>query len=248
MGACTGFSELTGRGHDVMKKIYGDAAWRAWANAEGRELSEQTNFLQRDYDGWFSRTSVDETELHTALIGRPISELAAERGQTPFDTLIELAVEEDLKTRFRVRPRATLEELTQLVKDHRTVLGAHDAGAHVDMLCDSNYTSYTLRYWVREQKALTLEEAVWRMSGQPAELWGITDRGIIAEGRAADLVAFDPATVSELPNERVYDFPAAGERLISRSIGIEHIWVNGVAIRRDGHDLPATHPGVLVTP
>ena len=106
--------------------------------------------------------------------------------------MLDLALQDNLVTRFRNVPRSTKAELTELVKDHRTVLGAHDAAAHVDMLCDSCYPSYTLRYWVREEGALTLEEAVWRMSGQPAALWGLSDRGVIARGKVADLVAFDP--------------------------------------------------------
>jgi len=126
------------------------------------------------------------------------------------------------------------------------VLGAHDAGAHIDMLCDSCYPSWTLRYWVREESVLTLEEAVWRMAGQPAQLWGITDRGTIAPGQAADLVAFDPDTVGETSFERVFDFPAGGDRLISRSEGIEHVWVGGTAIRRDGVEVEGAAPGRLV--
>ena len=239
------FGDLTGRDHATMKAIYADPEWRDRARAEGKELAATTYFLESDYDGWFERTSIDETELHAELRGRSIADVARERGTDPFSCMLDLSVEEDLKTRFRRRPRATLEELTQLVQDPRTVLGAHDAGAHVDMLCDSNYTTYTLRYWVREQKALTLEQAVWRMSGQPAELWGLTDRGTIEPGKVADLVAFDPDTVGETPNQRVYDFPAGGERLISQSVGVEHIWINGTPIRSGGVDLDAT-PGTLV--
>jgi N-acyl-D-aspartate/D-glutamate deacylase len=127
------------------------------------------------------------------------------------------------------------------------VLGAHDAAAHVDMLCDSCYPSYTLRYWVREEGALSLEEAVYRMAGQPAELWGMRDRGTIEVGKVADLVAFDPDTIGETPFERVYDFPAAGDRLISRNVGIRHIWVGGTPIRMHGTEVPDAAPGVVVS-
>jgi N-acyl-D-aspartate/D-glutamate deacylase len=127
------------------------------------------------------------------------------------------------------------------------ILGAHDAAAHVDMLCDSCYPSYTLRYWVREKGALTLEEAIWRMSGQPAETFGIPDRGVIAEGKVADLVAFDPDTVGETEYERLWDFPANGERLIARSRGIEHVWVAGTRIRKDGQEVEGAMPGAVVS-
>jgi N-acyl-D-amino-acid deacylase len=127
------------------------------------------------------------------------------------------------------------------------VLGAHDAAAHVDMLCDSCYPSYTLRYWVREEGALTLEEAIHRMSGQPAALWGLDDRGTIEVGKVADMVALDPDTMTETSFERVYDFPGNGDRLISRNVGIEHIWVGGTPIRTHGVEVPDASPGVLVS-
>jgi len=85
------------------------------------------------------------------------------------------------------------------------------------------------------------------MSGQPAELWGLDDRGRIEVGRVADLVAFDPDTITETHFERLYDFPANGDRLIARNQGIEHIWVGGVAIRRSGTDLDGVAPGQVVT-
>ena len=241
------FAEVLGRGHDAMTAAYSDPEWRARAREQTHAIASQTDFLDGDIDGYFHRTSVEETEVHDALRGIPLAQLAEERGEHPLDVMLDLALKDNLVTRFRNIPRSTKAELTDLVKDHRTVLGAHDAAAHVDMLCDSCYPSYTLRYWVREEGALTLEEAIWRMSGQPASLWGLTDRGTIEPGKVADLVAFDPDTVGETPFERLYDFPANGDRLISRSQGIEHIWVSGVATRRGGRDVEGATPGVLVS-
>ena len=103
-----------------------------------------------------------------------------------------------------------------------------------------------LSHWVRDQGALSLEQAVWRLSGQPAEVFRIRDRGRVAPGCFADLVAFDPERVAPEPIERVYDFPAHGDRLVAGSIGIEHIWVNGAAIRSCGEDVPGAAPGVAV--
>ena len=241
------FSEILGRSREVMAAAFADPAWRTRARTEMMAIAGQTDFLDGDIDGYFVRTSVEETGVHGALRGIPLATLGAERGQHPFDVMLDLALADDLDTRFRNIPRSTKEELTELVQDPRTVLGAHDAAAHVDMLCDSCYPSYTLRYWVREEGALSLEQAIWRMSGQPAALWGLDDRGTVEVGKVADLVAFDPDTMSETPFERVYDFPASGDRLISRNVGIAHIWVSGTAIRRDGVEVPDVHPGVVVT-
>ena len=85
-----------------------------------------------------------------------------------------------------------------------------------------------------------------RRSGQPAEVFRIRDRGQVRPGYFADLVAFDPVRVAPLPIERVYDFPARGDRLLAGSVGIEHIWVNGTAIRSSGQDVPGATPGVAV--
>lgn len=241
------FAEILGRGHDVMLAAFSDPAWRQAAREQMEAIANQTDFLDGDIEGYFVRTSVEETTKHTSLRGVPLADLAMQRGEHPFDVMLELAVEDDLVTRFRNVPRSTKDELTELVRDPRTVLGAHDAAAHVDMLCDACYPSYTLRYWVREEQALSLETAIWRMSGQPAALWGMNDRGTIEVGKVADLVAFDPMTITETEFERVVDFPGDGDRLISRNIGIEHIWVGGEAIRRDGIELPDTYPGLLVT-
>jgi N-acyl-D-amino-acid deacylase len=241
------FAEILGRDPEVMAKAFADPDWRARAKRQTVEIADQSDFLDGDIDGYFRRTSVEETVNHAELRGIPLATVAADRGVHPFEVMLDIALDDGLQTTFRNLPRSTKEEMVDLVRDRRTVLGAHDAGAHIDMLCDSCYPSWTLRYWVREESVLTLEEAVWRMSGQPAALWGITDRGTIADGQVADLVAFDPDTVGETSFERVFDFPADGDRLVSRSQGIEHVWVGGTAIRRDGAEVDGAAPGRLVT-
>jgi N-acyl-D-aspartate/D-glutamate deacylase len=210
-----------------------DPAWRDRARPEAHS-DERTGYISR-----WDRIWVDTSVRHAALIGRPLQEVAAERGVDPFDLMVDLALEENLETHFRVAVRNhDVVELTALLQDHRTVLGAHDAGAHVDTLCDSCFPSHVLSHWVRERKAFGLEEAVWRLSGQPAEIFGLGDRGRIAPGMAEAIAAG--------PIERVHDFPAAGERLISRNRGISHIWVNGAATRADGVDVEGSNSGVLV--
>ena len=217
--------------------MYRDRAWREQAKAEVLQYRP----------GAYERTSVAESVEYASDRGRTIESLARERNVHPFDLWLDIAIEEDLATRFRIVSRNDDEaELTQLLRDPRTVLGAHDAGAHVEMLCDSCYPTHLLGYWVREKQAITLEQAVWRLTGQPAALWGIADRGSIRPGRRADLVAFDPDEVAALPVERVFDFPANGDRLVSRSRGVHHIWVNGSPTRRDGDDIDGATFGELV--
>src|SRR6185436_19127295 len=97
-----------------------------------------------------------------------------------------------------------------------------------DQICDANFATHLLSHWVREQGTIPMEYAVWRLTGQPASFLGLSDRGFVKPGLAADLVAFDPDRVGPQPLERVWDLPAGADRLVSRSTGIEHVWVNGV--------------------
>jgi N-acyl-D-aspartate/D-glutamate deacylase len=103
------------------------------------------------------------------------------------------------------------------------------------MLCDSGYPTFVLGHWVREAKVLTLEEAVRRMTSDPADFYGIKDRGRIAPGLAADLVLFDPATVGSGGRpERLYDLPGGGKRMVMRSRGIHATLVNGEVTWENG--------------
>ena len=96
--------------------------------------------------------------------------------------------------------------------------------------------TYLLGRWVREKQALSLEEAVRMLTSRPAEVFGITDRGRLAEGWPADVVVFDPATVGAGPLRRVHDFPGGANRLVSDASGIDAVIVNGAVLRRDGRD------------
>jgi N-acyl-D-aspartate/D-glutamate deacylase len=232
---------LAERGAD-RARILADPAWRDQARPEAHS-DQRVGYISRWQQIW-----VDETVKHTSLVGRPLQDIADERSVDPFDLMLDLALEEHLETRFRAAVRNNdVDELTALMQDHRTLYGAHDAGAHVDILCDSCYPSHVLGHWVRERQALGLEEAVWRLTGQPAEVFRLAGRGRIAEGFCADLVAFDRDTMAAGPLERIWDFPAHGERLVSRNTGLTHVWVNGEEARSDGVDVPGMYAGTVIS-
>lgn len=230
---------LARRGLERMQ-VYRDPAWQERARAEA--ASTRLGYFPR-----WERFWVDETEVHAGLRGRSLADLSAEQGRDPFDVMLELAMAEQLETRFRVAVRNVDEaEVAALLRDRRTLVGSHDAGAHIDIICDACYPTHVLAHWVRDRQEMDLSEAIWRMTGQVAEIFGLHDRGTISPGRAADLFAFDPETVGPAPTERVWDFPAGGERLVIDSCGVVHTWVNGRAVRRDGVDLEGARPGVLL--
>jgi N-acyl-D-aspartate/D-glutamate deacylase len=162
--------------------------------------------------------------------------------------MCELAVAEDLATRFRSYianddPDAVAD---LLVHDH-VVLGLTDAGAHVDQLCDAPLPTDLLGPWVRDRRLMPLEQAVRKLTGEAADIFGFAGRGYLREGLHADVCVFDPATVGPGPLRRVRDFPAGGERLTAEEpSGVRHVLVNGTPIRRDGVQLDAAghRPGV----
>jgi N-acyl-D-aspartate/D-glutamate deacylase len=217
--------------------VYADPSWRERARTGAGGV----------FSTKWDKTTIAETDLHRALMGRTLTDIAEERGVEPLDAAIDLALEENLKTRFRVvLANDDEEEVGKLLQDERAVLGLSDAGAHASQLCDACFSTHLLSHWTRETGILSLEQAVWRLTGQPAQIFGISDRGLVQEGMAADLVAFDPDTVGVTELERVWDLPAGADRLIANSTGVEHVWVNGSPIRKDGDDLAETRPGKLL--
>ncbi|HEY8060683.1 MAG TPA: amidohydrolase family protein, partial [Acidimicrobiales bacterium] len=236
MATMASFQEVLAVPHERRAEVYRDPAWRDRMHADHSMWGER-----------LTKATIQETNRFPELVDGPtLAELAAQRGIEPLDLMIDLALEDDLATRYRIVLANDDEvELATLLQDERTVLGLSDAGAHASQLCDANFSTHLLGVWAREREVLTLEQAVWRLSGQAAEVFRLEGRGRIVEGGAADLVAFDPDTVGSEPLERVWDLPAGADRLIARSRGIEHVWVNGTAIRREGEDLDA-RPGALL--
>ncbi|MFI5047040.1 MAG: amidohydrolase family protein [Acidimicrobiia bacterium] len=239
LGEIDEWKEALARPREERAALYRDPEWRD--RARGPTLAAWSRRWQR--------ITVDETETSADAVGMPLDALADQRGTTPFDLMLDLALGDGLATRFRVVMDNDSEaEIAQLLADKRTLLGLSDAGAHATQLCDACYSSFLLSHWVREQQALTMEDAVWRLSGHPCQALGIPDRGLVRVGHKADLVAFEPDTVGIGPVTRVHDQPGGTDRVVVDSVGIEHVWVNGTAIRRDGHDLPDARPGQLLRP
>jgi N-acyl-D-aspartate/D-glutamate deacylase len=188
-----------------------------------------------------------------ALIGRTIAEIAEERGAEPVDVLIDVVLGERLPLTMlfpSVVPSLGRSDegwnvRAGLWRDDRTVLGGSDAGAHIDLMCHANYTTAVLGESVRERKLLTLEEAVYELAEVPARLYGLRERGRIADGWHADLVVFDPDTVGTGPTVAVDDLPGGGERLINEARGIAHVFVNGREVIADGA-ITGALPGTLL--
>ena len=171
----------------------------------------------------------------TAHVGRTIEEIAAAQGKQPVDAYFDLGLADNLDTRFQSSTfNFDPAGIERLITDDRCLIGLSDGGAHVDFICDVGYATALLDLWVRRRGVLTLEKAVHKLTQVPATVFGIPDRGVLAPGKVADLVLFDPATVTAKTPRYAYDLPCNGRRLVSESEGIRATFVAGTQLYDDG--------------
>ena len=227
------FGELMKGDRDARVAAYRDPAWRARAEAD----LEQAPGMRPRWETF----EVAESETFAELEGRRVVEIAADRGCSPLDVMCELAIAENLTTRFRAYiANDDRDAVAALLTEDHVILGLTDAGAHVDQLCDAPLPTDLLGPWVRDRLVMPLERAVRKLTGEPADMFGFVGRGYLREGYRADVCVFDPETVGPGPLRRVRDFPGNGERLTAEEpTGVRHVLVNGTPIRRDGSQVGA---------
>jgi N-acyl-D-aspartate/D-glutamate deacylase len=167
-------------------------------------------------------------------------EVAGLVDKDPLDAFLDLALDENLDTGFRLAA-ANFEE-DQLIKQIRAdymMIGLSDAGAHVDQLCDAGMPTHLLSEWVRKRGLMTLEEGVRRLTSDPAEFFGFVNKGRVAAGYDADLVLFNPDELELLPQEWVQDLPCGRQRIVERAKGYACTIVGGaVSFEKDRHQGP----------
>ncbi len=226
----TVFGELMKVSRPVRLAAYRDPEWRALAAAD----LEHSPMKPR-----WDTFEISESKEFPELQGRRVGDVARERGVTPLDLMCELALAEDLATRFRAYiANDDSDAVAGLLTHDHVVLGLSDAGAHVDQLCDAPLPTDLLGSWVREREVMPLEQAVRKLSGEPADIFQFARRGYLRQGYWADVCVFDPQTVGPGPMRRVRDFPADAERLTAEEpSGVRHVLVNGTPIRLDGTQL-----------
>jgi N-acyl-D-aspartate/D-glutamate deacylase len=200
----------------------------------------------------WSTYQVSESAQHPDLIGLRFEAVAEARGEDPFDTMLNLALDEpDLSLRVRcILANDDQEAVASLLGEEHCTLGLSDAGAHVGQLCDAPQATDFLGNWVRDRDLMPIERAVRKLTGVQADILGLTDRGYLRPGGWADVVVFDPASVAPGPVRRVRDFPADAERLTAdQPTGVRHVVVNGTPVQVDGSRVGGDlRPGQVVRP
>lgn len=174
-------------------------------------------------------------EQNAHLKGQNVAEFARSQGKDIMDAFLDLSLEENLKTLFQTsNTNGDPDAVGQIVASPYTVLGQSDAGAHVAIDAGFGYCTLLLAKYVRERGDLALEEAVRKLTSMQAEIIGISDRGLLRPGLAADVVVFDPEVVAPCEPELVHDFPGGAPRLVQQANGIGAVLVNGKVLLENG--------------
>jgi N-acyl-D-aspartate/D-glutamate deacylase len=183
------------------------------------------------------------------LKGRTVADVAAERAKAPFDALVEIVLNDDLRTILWPMPpdndEATWRLRQKVWNDDRAMLGGSDAGAHLDRMCGAPYTTRFLGDMIRGRRLVSIEKAVQMITDRPARLFGLRGRGRVAAGFNGDLVVFDPETIGSEDATLVRDLPGGSARLTAGSRGVVRVLVNGAETVVDG-EATGEAPGRLL--
>lgn len=205
-----------------------------WSDPSGRAVSFDWGDLYVEHV---------RDDAHADRVGRSVAALAAERGLDPIDCFLDIALDEDLETRFATKlsdvAKAFIRHVVEsAVRDPIVMPGSSDGGAHLASFVGADYTTRLLAEWVPD--TISLEQAIWRNTGMPATVHGIRDRGWLREGAHADVLVIDPGRLAADEPRTARDFPADSERYVVDAHGYEFVIVNGEVLLEDGK-----HTGAL---
>mgnify|MGYP001168144244 CR=1 FL=1 len=179
-------------------------------------------------------------EVHSAenqvYGGRMLAEICQTEKREIGDVILELSINDSLETEFRLENvlNADKESVAELMNHPLLHFGASDAGAHITQFCGTGDTTHMLEHYVRDSKKMSLERGVHRMTGEIASAWGLADRGVIKEGKAADLVLLDLEKITCGAMELTNDFPGEARRYIRHADGYSLVMVNGEIVMKNG--------------
>tara|TARA_B100001250_G_scaffold162298_1_gene139463 strand:- start:4166 stop:5833 length:1668 start_codon:yes stop_codon:yes gene_type:complete len=172
------------------------------------------------------------SERNKKYVGKYLIEIAQEENKEIGQVILDVALADDLRTEFQLVDvlNSDKESVSHLITSELCHFGASDAGAHITQFCGTGDTTHLLEHYVRETQQMSLPKAIFRMTKEVADDWGIKDRGVIEKGRAADIVLFDIDSVGISDESFVNDFPGEANRYMRYSKGYEYVIVNGSVV------------------
>lgn len=230
---------------EVRKQMFADADCRRKLRAEAIEDKSPSVFPRRWDVIYVDRVKLDKNKK---LERQTVADIARVEGKDGLDVFLDLALEEDLETRFvHITTQGDPNAVCEILKHPAIMIGQSDAGAHMGYDARFGYCTAFLGRWVRDHGIMPLEEAVSRLTFRVASVFGLSDRGLVRPGMAADLAVFDPATINTLEPEYVQDLPGNETRMIQRAAGVHHTVVNGEVVIESGAATGAC-PGRILRP
>jgi N-acyl-D-aspartate/D-glutamate deacylase len=230
---------------DCYRKLLLDPSFRSNIRSE---LTQPA--AVRLFNGEWEKLKVLEVihDKNRRFEGKSILEITNKTGEDPLDFLLNLSLEEDLGTTFlSVLLNSDEDAVRRLLTHPFSSIALSDAGAHLTFFCDAGFGLHLLGYWIRERQIMSLEEGIHRLTGQPAQIYGIPDRGHIRPGAYADLFLFDPKTVGRSQARRIYDLPGGERRLTTDPQGVHGVWINGTQVSSETGDMEIDrYPGQVL--
>jgi N-acyl-D-aspartate/D-glutamate deacylase len=215
-------------------------------------LNEIENDAQvRLFNGDWDKIIVREVsnKKYENLEGRSIKDIALTANVKPLDWLLDHSLSKNGMDTLFIAMLLNSDEkaVGKLLKHPRSNIALSDAGAHLTFFNDAGYGLYMLQKWVRENKLMSIEEAIYNLTGKQADIYRIDQRGRLVPGQHADMMLLDPEEVSVSQSYRVNDLPGGGSRLNIDGQGIKGVWVNGQRVLEDGNLINKTEfPGKVI--
>jgi N-acyl-D-aspartate/D-glutamate deacylase len=185
--------------------------------------------------------------INAQYVGQRLGDIAAREGKSVSAVLLDIAVADDLDTEFSLDGyiHGDVDIVAKLLSHPGIHIGSADAGAHITQFSGAGDTCYLIEKFVRQEKRMTLEHAVKRLTSDLASGWKIADRGLLAQGKFADIVIFDPDTISRGDEIWVDDVPGGSGRYVRHPQGIDKVIVNGQVLVDQGKYTGA-QPGRII--
>jgi N-acyl-D-aspartate/D-glutamate deacylase len=223
-------------------RLLEDPSWRALARKEWDSVMRSFAFPHREPE--LVRFISVAREENRRWLGKTLADLVAERGGHPSDVLADWMLENDCQPGVLAEGLANGDPdgVAELVTHPGTIVSASDAGAHLEMMCAAGDTTLLLTRHVRERQDLSLEQAVYEITGRQADVFGLTGRGRVVTGSHADLTVFALEDLAWSEPEFLDDAPEGGSRMRRPAGGYRYTIIDGTVVQEAGQ-LTGAYPG-----